>query len=109
MSEGVEEVVSEELEEVVSELRAGGFRCDLLIFDTCDNAKVLDELKRQFPKFLKRIVSVLLSDSDSADGETEEHEAEMTAHVSASTVCPRPAVRTPRSTDPTRSTVMKPQ
>ena len=63
------------LEEVVLELRAGGFRCDLLIFDTGDNEKVLGELKRQFPKFLSRIVSVLLSDSNSADGATEEHEA----------------------------------
>ena len=61
-------------EELATELLTSGFRCDLLIFDTSDNEKVLRELKLQFPLFVNQVVSVLLSDSD-ADMESGEQEA----------------------------------
>ena len=54
-------------EDLVGDLKVGGFRCDLLIIDTPIKgqitAQITAQLKARFPKFFRRVVSVVLSNS----------------------------------------------
>ena len=50
-------------EDLVGDLKVGGFRCDLLIIDTPIKGQITAQLKARFPKFFRRVVSVVLSNS----------------------------------------------
>ena len=73
--------VTSTYDELVGELVVGGFRCDLLLIDSTSlwvsSAKetgndVLSLLQRKYPRFMKSVLTVILSEGMSISGREEE-------------------------------------